>query len=402
MPLSFNLFPAVAIFLCMSTCTLLYGQEAEIATRTMGIAATEPAEGPFVKVDQGFMVPYQQSIPGTELKFKMIPVAGGEYLLGSPPDEVGRKDDEGPQIQVVVDPMWVAETEVTWAQYKKYMELHYVFQNFAAQGIRKTNAATEIDAVTAPTPLYEPSFTFEYGEEPDQPAVTMTQYAAKQFTKWISGISGAQQYRLPTEAEWEYAARAQTTSAYYWGDSIEDAEQYASFAANAKSVPEKVGLKEANAFGLRDMLGSVAEWTVNQHAPTGYSAYVNDQPINATEMVKWPKVQEAYVIRGGSWESDALGLRCASKLFSNEEDWKEDDPNYPRSPWWYTNDPTRGIGFRLFRSYRTLAPEVIEKFWNATAEEVNEIVEEKVADGRSYFGKVDADLPEAIEKLSTP
>ncbi len=76
------------------------------------------------------MVPYTVTIPGTDVNFEMIPVPGGTFKMGSPAGEADRKDDEGPQIEVNVDPMWVAKTEVTWAEYQEYMKLYAIFKEF--------------------------------------------------------------------------------------------------------------------------------------------------------------------------------------------------------------------------------------------------------------------------------
>ena len=180
-------------------------------TARPGIAKEKPASGPAVKVADGYMVAYTVTIPGTDVSFEMVPVPGGEYLMGSPESEADRREDEGPQVQVSVDPMWVAKTEVTWEQYKQFMSLYDTFKEFESKGEHKVGADIT-DAVTAPTPLYDDSHTYEFGEEPEQPAVTMTQFAAQQFTKWLSHLT-KQQYRLPTEAEWEYAARAGSKTA---------------------------------------------------------------------------------------------------------------------------------------------------------------------------------------------
>ena len=363
----------------------------------LGIRTEQPADGPFVKVDQGFMVSYTSKIPGTDIDFEMVPVPGGSFKLGSPESEQDRNDDEGPQIEVTVDPMWVAKTEVNWEQYEQFMELHHFFQKFQSDGIRIVNEENRVDAVTAPTPLYEPSFTYEYGQEPDLPATTMTQYAAQQYTKWLSAVTG-QQYRLPTEAEWEYAARAGTTTVYGWGDTENQADEYA-WSSDNSDGPSTVGSKKPNAFELHDMHGSVGEWTINRYQESGYADFVKKSPLNAIDVVRFPTNEVSGVIRGGNWEDDLSMLRSAARLASGvPEEWKEEDPNVPKSVWWYTNDPTRGIGMRLFRSYQPLPKETISKFWDTAAEDVLEVVEFKLNDGRAYLGLVDLSLTEAIKK----
>jgi len=371
--------------------------ETATATKILGISDEQPASGPSVKVEEGYLVPYTETIPGTDITFEMIPVPGGTYRMGSPESEEGRKDDEGPQIEVVVDPMWVAKTEVTWQQYHEYMKLYAIFKDFEAYGKRKVTDDNKVDAITAPTELYDSSFTYEYGDDPQQPAVTMTQYSAQQFTKWLSLISG-QQYRLPTEAEWEYAARGGTSTAYSWGDSPDEIDDYAWYFDNADSGAPDVGGKKPNPFGLHDMHGSVAEWTVNQYDEAGYEVFVDQQPINATDAVVWPEYASNCVVRGGSWEFDPPDLRSAARLASDDEVWKEEDPNFPRSPWWFTSDPARGVGFRLFRSYRPLPREKITKFWEASAEDAIADIESRLIGGRGGLGLVDPDLPAAIKE----
>lgn len=363
-----------------------------------GIAAMKPADGPAVEVEQGFMVPYTERIPGTDATFEMIPIPGGTFLLGSPESEAGRSEDEGPQVQVKVPPMWVAKEEVSWAEYKQFMSLYGKFKQFEAKGERVVSDDNMVDAITAPTELYEPSFTFEYGEELDQPAVTMTPYAARQYTKWMSRITG-RQYRLPTEAEWEYACRGGTTTAYSWGDDAEGADEHAWFTDNTDYELVPGGQKKANPFGLFDMHGGVAELCVDRYTEDGYAALPTDRVLSPEEAVQWPEEAWPAVARGGSWEMEVDRIRSAARLASDDEEWKQEDPNYPKSPWWYTSDPARGVGFRLFRSYAEKSAEEITPYWEINTDDVQSAVRSRLSNGRGVLGLVDPELPEALKQL---
>ncbi|TWU15894.1 formylglycine-generating enzyme family protein [Allorhodopirellula heiligendammensis] len=371
---------------------------AQPAANTPGIASDKPATGPYVALENGtFMVPYTERIPGTDITFEMIPVPGGDFTFGTAEDAPDFVEDEGPAIAISTKPMWVAKTETRWEMYKEYMRMYGVFKDFEFEGIRPVNETNLVDSVTAPTELYEPSYTFEYGSEPSQPAVTMTQYAAQQFTKWLSRMTNTQ-YRLPTEAEWEYAARGGTTTAYSWGDDPDVIDDYAWHFDNSLEGPGDVGTKKPNPFGLYDMHGNAAEWTVNEYTEDGYGWMQDEEPSDATAATRWPKNPYPCVVRGGSWEMEPPELRSAARLASDDEEWKADDPNFPRSPWWFTSDPARGIGFRLFRSLEPLPPATISKFWDTSVAETLMDVESRVKEGRGGYGFVDEGLGEAAKQ----
>ena len=360
-----------------------------------GIVLEKPAEGPAIKIDQGWMVPYDVTIPGTDVVFRMLPVPGGEFEMGSDDAEPGRKADEGPRRKVVVQPYWMAECEVKWEEYKLFMQLYRSMKEFEERRIRTVTDANKIDAITAPTPLYEPDFTFEYGEEPKQPAVTMTQYAAKQYTKWLTAITG-QQFRLPTEAEWEYACRAGQGTAWSFGDDLALLDEYGWFSENSNGEGTKVvRQKKPNPWGFYDMHGNAAEWCIDGYGP--YKA--SDQTMNAA--ADWVRTDkpDPRVVRGGMWEFPAADCRSAARLASNDLEWKADDPNRPRSPWWYTTDPARGVGFRLLRALKPLPRAEIEEFWKIDSEDIEFDVEDRVRGGRGVLGLVDKDLPQAILDL---
>ncbi|MFM7037870.1 MAG: formylglycine-generating enzyme family protein [Planctomycetaceae bacterium] len=383
----------LTVFVCVAAlCLSLF--EITASGQTPGIVTQKPTEGPSVPLRDSWMVPYETTIPGTDVVFRMIPIPGGQYQMGSPEGEPGRDADEGPQRTVTVAAFWMGECEVTWAEYRLFMQLYRHLKEFQARGIRTVTDENRIDSVTAPTPLYEPDFTFEFGDDPKQPAVSMTQYAAKQYTKWLSAIT-SQQFRLPTEAEWEYACRGGSSTAWSFGDDPEKLGEFAWFELNSeKSGSKVVRQKKPNPFGLYDIHGNVAEWVVD-----GYEPYKAGESLQAA--VNWIRSTkpDPRVVRGGSWEFPADRCRSAARLGSNDEQWKEYDPNLPRSPWWFTTDPARGVGFRLLRPADAMSREAIEEFWKIDCEDTRYDVDDRLNEGRGVLGLVDKDLPAAVKAL---
>lgn len=391
---------AVLICCAIICCQALFAFATEPSQATPGFSTSKPVDGPAVEVEGGFMVPYTLIVPGTTVEIEMVPVPGGTFELGSSEDAEGHVEDEGPQVKVTIGPMWVAKKETSWAEYKLYMSMYGIFKSLQGQGLRRVDSTNKIDAVTAPTELYDSSFTFEFGNEPKLPAVTMTQYAAKQYTKWLSKLTG-QQYRLPTEAEWEYACRAGASSNYHFGDDAAELDAYAWYRENSDEIPHQVGTKQANSFGLHDMHGNVMEWVIDGYSEEGYTAIANkQQPVASTDAILWPESFDQRVVRGGSFQDDAEQLRASARLASEDEDWKGEDPNIPLSPWWYTDDPARGVGFRIFRSYSPLDAELITKFWEIDNEDIQLDVDMRLNEGRGVLTPVDPSLATDIENAN--
>ena len=227
----------------------------------------------------------------------------------------------------------------------------------------------------------------------------MTQYAARQYTKWISRTSGVF-YRLPTGAEWEYACRAGTTTAYHFGDDPSLLGEYAWFADNSDDERKDVGQKKPNPWGLYDMHGSVAEWVIDTRSEKGYSLW-EGKTMNAEDCIRWPKSLNDQIVRGGSFELGPEDCRSAAMMSTEEEDWKDYDPNIPLSPWWFTTEPATGVGMRLFRPLDAPAKrKEMEKFWQEDVDEsIMNAMQRIDANGRGSRGLVDPGLPEAIEAL---
>ncbi len=370
----------LSVLLCLLPSPLL------ATDMSIGLVTEQPPSGRFVKTDQGFMVPYEMPIPGTNVVYQMEPIPGAEITVGS---------DER---HYCVEPFWMGRFEVTWAEYKQFMELYHAFKQFEINRQRVVNEDNGIDAITAPTPLYEPTYTFEYGEEPRQPAITVTQYSAKQYTKWLSAITGLQ-HRLPAEAEWEHACRAGAATAYHFGNSPDQLADYAWFEDTTDGEgTQVVGQKKPNQWGLFDMHGNAAEWVLD--GPDG-SALADDAKIldAATDWLR-TKTADNRKVCGGSWELPAEECRCTSRMLSIDEEWKESDPNIPLSPWWFTEDPARGVGFRLMRPLKTVNRQQMEEYWKIDSESLTWDVFDRVDEGRGVKGLVDRDLPKAIQTLN--
>lgn len=365
----------------------------------VGIVATKPDSGRYVETSQGFMVPYEVQIPGTDVTFEMVPVPGGKFKVGSPEGEVGRESDEGPQVEIEVAPFWIGKHEVTWAEYESFLVMHDVFKRFDRLKIRVVaeDEKKAFDVVTVPSTLYDPSFSYDAGRDKKSPAATMTQYAAKQYTKWLS-LLAEDFYRLPTEIEWEYACRAGSTSAYSFGNDPSQLHEYAWFKDNSNEMRHVVGGKKPNSWGLHDMHGNVSEWVLDGHTLDGYADFVK-KGTSATA-VHWPTKVEHRVVRGGSFEMTASELRSASRLAADDVAWKDLDPEIPMSPYWYTTAPATGVGFRLFRPLELpVTQESKDRYWRGDVAELVENVESNIDQRNSGArGKVDKDLPKAVKE----
>jgi formylglycine-generating enzyme required for sulfatase activity len=386
-------------------------------THARGIVADKPNEGRFVESAAGYMVPYSETIPGTNIVFEMVPIPGGRFKMGSPESEEGRSTSEGPQFEVDVPPFWIGKYEVTWSEYKLFMDLYTTFKDI--QSLRTKVAdptisrlladfgalkrhldvdVNDVDGITVPTPLYDPSITFEHGENPRQPAATMTQYAAKQYTKWLTRLLG-NDYRLPSEAEWEYASRAGTNTVYFFGDDAEQLGEFAWYYENSDEKTHQVGEKKPNPWGLYDVYGNVAEWTVDAFSEDGYDQVEANKTQTLAEAIHWPTEPFPCSVRGGHWDDDAEQCRSASRLGSDDYEWKSEDPNIPLSPWWLASYPSSGVGFRLLRPLKPLTDEQKKKFWEAHADELVQDVQGRLEEGRGVKDNVNHRLPETVEQL---
>lgn len=298
---------------------------------------------------KGDFDPYTQEIQGTAVSFGMAPIPEGTYKMGSEQGNSPHQKDEVPQHEVKIDAFWIGTHEITWDVYEMFLNKDY------EQSVSDSPLTDEVDAVSRPTTPYL-DMTFGMGKE-NMPAIGMTQYNAIQFCKWLYTKTGVF-YRLPTEAEWEYACRAGSTSAYFFGNSPEKLDNYAWYANNSEDKTHQIGQKEPNPLGLYDILGNVMEWTIDQYTPESYEQYSGkpaDNPVaEASEL--YPRS-----IRGGSYKSSAEDLRSARR-FASTPDWKNIDPQMPKSNWWFPEAPFLGI--RVVRPVNPPSEEEIVNYYN--------------------------------------
>jgi formylglycine-generating enzyme required for sulfatase activity len=302
---------------------------------------------------QADMKPYTGTVPKAGKEYKMVVIPGGEFTLGSPAGEKERKEDEGPQVKVKIEPFWMGACEVSWDTYMTFMFTPEArFKDGAKKDPKPTD--TIVDAVSSPTAPYV-DMTFGMGQD-GYPAISMTEHAASKYCQWLSAQTG-HFYRLPTEAEWEYAARAGTTTTWFWGDDASQIGKYAWFFDNSDGKTQPVGKKLPNPWGLYDICGNAAEWTLDQYDDKFYGTIT----AGAVNPFNQPKTLYPRVVRGGSWDDDPKDCRSAARRFSRDT-WKQQDPQLPKSIWYHTN--AQFLGFRIVRPLNVPPPDKMHLYWN--------------------------------------
>ena len=333
------LFAAISAATALLLGGFVHGADCGTKTAVVVAAAGLSAPAPSNKD----MKPYTETISGTDVTFDMVPIPGGTYVMGSPGTEADRKGDEGPQHKVIIEPFWMGKREVTWDEYDIW-SFKLDIQRRAILNIKPNERDAVADAITRPTAPYT-DMTFGMGHD-GYPAICMTQMAAKMYCKWLSAKTG-HFYRLPTEAEWEYACRAGTTTAYSFGDDPAKLGEYAWYFDNSDEQYQKVGKKNPNPWGLHDMHGNVREWVLDKYIPDFYAQFAGKGAVKNPLAV--PTDVYPHVVRGGSWDDDPSKLRTAARIFS-EPSWKQKDPQLPQSIWYFTD--ALGVGFRVIRPVR--------------------------------------------------
>ena len=301
------------------------------------------------------MKAYTETIPGTDVKFDMVPIKGGEFLMGSSEQE--QKDQggeaepeyfydpaaEGPQHKVQVSPFWMGKCEVTWDEYLSWLTGRSAILRKEANEPETPNTQMA-DAIPCPSACAYTDMTCGMGTK-GYPVINVTPFAAKLYCKWLTAITG-RLYRLPTESEWEYACRAGMTGAYSFD--VKDIDDYAVYYGNSSDKYAKVGSKKPNPWGLYDMHGNVWEMCLDKYEVNGYKKLIDAadgktlaDPLNPAEGAEY-KV----VFRGGSWDDDPERLRSAAR-WASHKDWKMQDPQIPPSICFFTD--ACAAGFRVVR-----------------------------------------------------
>jgi len=301
---------------------------------------------------------FEEKIPGTTVSFRMAAIPGGRFLMGSPDEEPLRRANEGPVREVEVDSFYIAVIEVTWDEYLAFYGMTAAEgRSTDSEGSRLSTGS--VDAISGATPPYgQPDQGWGLGS---RPAITMTYYAAEAYCRWLSKVTG-KTYRLPTEAEWEYAARGGTTGPYFFeGDPLSYEKQgirgrlsrndttvinsYVVYAGNSRSRTGDPSGVQANPFGLKNMVGNVAEFCSDWYAEEAYAVY----PAGVLKNPAGPVEGREKVIRGGSFRDEAGSVRVAVRAATQTDSWLRTDPQMPKSKWWYSD--CNYVGFRVVCEY---------------------------------------------------
>ncbi len=293
--------------------------------------------------DSGTFKVYEQALPNSAMQFKMVPISGGSFLMGSPAKEKKKDTDETPQRKIIISPFWMAAYEVSRDAFDIFYKDETIAQN------------SDLDAITRPSSQYI-DFSLGMGKEGGYPVNSLSQYAALMYCRWLYDKTGIF-YRLPTEAEWEYACRAGSTTTYYFGNDTAQLVKYAWYKKNSNNKFKKAGLKLPNAWGLYDMLGNVSEWTLDHYEEKALEKLPDTcrDPFTTPNTARYPKT-----LRGGSFADYGVQLRSANRIKS-EAVWNRRDPQIPKSKWWLTEGSF--IGFRIMRPLQQPSAAAIEEFF---------------------------------------
>jgi len=244
-------------------------------------------DSPYIQGAEKYVNEYREKGPLSGLSF--VPLVQGSFIMGSPESQENRDKDEGPQRRVNIQSFYISETEVTQRQWKEVM-----------------------------------------GDNPskfpgdDYPVERVSWLNVEEFMKKLNQMDPGKGYRLPTEAEWEYACRGESDYIYPSGNEEIYLEKNGWYEDNSGKTTHPVGMKPANTNGLKDMLGNVAEWVEDSYhnnyigAPTDGGPWLNNS-------------DKKRVIRGGAYNSDESECRCTDR------------------DWYYKNARYKNVGFRIVR-----------------------------------------------------
>ena len=226
-------------------------------------------------------------------------------LIRLPAGKITIKGADGKETAHDVKPIWISKTEITWDHYYPFSE---------RRDLTPDEKARKVDAVNRPS---EPWGVPHGNLGPEEyPAYRISELAARQFCAWLSKKTG-KKYRLPTEAEWEYACRAGGDPVHL---KVNELKPVAWFINNSNEEPQPVAKKKPNPWGLYDMLGNVAEWVIGADGVP--------------------------VIKGGSYKDEAASVNSTIRQ-PFDPAWQRDDAQIPKGKSWYSNG--EHVGFRVVR-----------------------------------------------------